>query len=65
MKATNYSDNKGYDFRIKLDYTLDFIPIVQPGLEIGYRIHKVQYAIGDFINKGEYSGVFGGLMFRF
>jgi len=65
LKVTNYQDNQGYDFRIKADYTLDFIPVVQPGLEIGYRIHKIQYAIGDYINKGEYTGVYGGLMLRF
>lgn len=65
LKATNYGDNKGYDLRIKADYTLDFIPLVQPGLELGYRIHKIEYAIGDYINKGEYSGVYGGLMIRF
>ncbi|WP_345985697.1 TIGR04219 family outer membrane beta-barrel protein [Sulfurimonas sp. HSL-1656] len=65
VKVTNYQDNKGYDFRIKADYTMTSLPVIQPGLEIGYRIHKVQYAIGDFINKGEYTGVYGGLMLRF
>jgi len=65
LKATGYEDNKGYDLRIKADYTLDFIPLVQPGLELGYRIHKIEYAIGDYINKGEYSGIYGGLMLRF
>ncbi|UFS62693.1 TIGR04219 family outer membrane beta-barrel protein [Sulfurimonas sp. HSL-3221] len=65
VKVTNYQDNKGYDFRIKADYTMTSLPVIQPGLEIGYRIHKVQYAIGDYINKGEYTGVYGGLMLRF
>lgn len=65
LKATNYEDNKGYDARLKIDYTMSFVPVVQPGLELGYRIHKIQYAIGDFINKAEYTGIYAGLMLRF
>jgi outer membrane protein len=65
LKATNYQDNSGYDARLKIDYTMTFIPVIQPGLELGYRIHKIQYKIGDVINKSEYTGVYGGLMLRF
>lgn len=65
LKATNYEDNSGYDARLKIDYTMTFIPVLQPGLELGYRIHKIQYKIGDVINKSEYTGVYGGLMLRF
>jgi len=65
LEATNYGDNKGYDARVKLDYTMTFVPVIQPGLEVGYRIHKLQYKIGDYIDKGEYSGVYAGLMVRF
>lgn len=65
LQATNYGENKGYDARLKVDYTMTFIPVVKPGLEVGYRIHKLQYAIGDILNKAEYSGVYGGLMVRF
>lgn len=65
LKATNYGDNSGYDARVKADYTMTFIPLVHPALELGYRIHKIQYGIGDYINKAEYTGVYGGLMLRF
>jgi outer membrane protein len=65
LEATNYGENKGYDARIKLDYTMTFVPVVQPGLEIGYRIHKIQYELGDYIDKAEYTGVYAGLTARF
>ncbi len=65
LSATNYEDNKGYDARLKIDYTMTFIPLIQPAFELGYRIHKIQYKIGDVINKSEYTGVYGGLMLRF
>jgi len=65
LKATNYGDNKGYDARLKVDYTMTFIPVIHPGVELGYRIHKIQYEIGDVINKAEYTGVYAGIMVRF
>jgi outer membrane protein len=65
LKATNYGDNKGYDARLKADLTLSIVPVVQPALEVGYRIHKIQYEIGDVIDKAEYTGVYMGLMLRF
>lgn len=65
LKATSYGETKGYDARLKADYTLSFIPLIHPGLEVGYRIHKIQYELSDVINKAEYMGVYGGLMLRF
>ena len=65
LSATNYEDNKGYDARLKIDYTMTFIPVIHPGLELGYRVHKIQYKIGEAINKSEYTGIYGGLMLRF
>ena len=65
LKATNYGDNKGYDARLKADLTLSIVPVIQPALEVGYRIHKIQYKIGDVIDKAEYTGVYMGLMLRF
>lgn len=65
LKATNYGETKGYDARIKADYTLSIIPIIHPALEVGYRFHKIQYEIGSSLNKAEYTGVYGGLMLRF
>lgn len=65
LTTTNYGDNKGYDARFKIDYTMTFVPVVQPGVELGYRLHKIQYQIGNTINKAEYTGIYGGLMLRF
>ncbi len=65
VTATNYSDNKGYDARLKIDGTLTFVPLIQPAVELGYRIHKIQYKLGDVIDKGEYSGIYAGVMVRF
>ncbi len=65
LKVTNYGDNKGYDARLKADVTLTMVPVIQPALEVGYRIHKIRYDIGDVINKAEYTGVYAGLMLRF
>jgi outer membrane protein len=56
------------DFNIKLDYTFDITPLVQPGLEIGYRSFVVDAEVdGDtkMIADFEFSGVYGGLMLRF
>lgn len=65
LTATDYQDNSGYDARLKVDYTMTFVPVIQPGLEVGYRIHKLQYKLGDVIDKAEYTGVYAGLMVRF
>lgn len=65
LMTTNYGDNKGYDARLKLDYTMTFVPVVHPALEVGYRIHKLQYEFDEGINKAEYSGVYVGAMIRF
>jgi outer membrane protein len=55
------------DIRAKVDYTLDFIPVIQPGLEIGYRIHQIKLDESDFDLKADmdFSGAYLGLMVRF
>lgn len=65
VTATDYQDNSGYDARLKVDYTMTFVPVIQPGLELGYRIHKLQYKLGSFIDKAEYTGAYAGVMVRF
>jgi len=64
-KAITDGTNTMYDLRAKVDYTLDFIPVVQPGLEVGYRVQKI--IIDDGANQVdlEYAGVYAGLMVRF
>lgn len=31
-----------YDIRLKADYTLEFVPLFKPGLELGYRIERIR-----------------------
>ncbi len=69
VRGITYSDNTVVDAEIKLDYTLDFVPIVQPGLELGYRYQQVKLnasSIGLDANLDTtFSGVYGGIMVRF
>lgn len=55
------------DIRIKADYTLGFIPVVQPALEVGYRIQKfkAQDSSNEVKTDLNYSGAYVGLMLRF
>ncbi|MEJ2468855.1 MAG: hypothetical protein P8Y51_07295, partial [Campylobacterales bacterium] len=62
-----YNDVTFVDARIKVDYTLDFVPVVQPGIEVGYRFQKVKYDQDDSEIDAdvEFSGVYVGAMLRF
>jgi len=66
-KYVTYNDSTVYDFRAKVDYTLDFVPVVQPALEVGYRIQKFDLTSDDDKTKTnlEFSGIYAGLMLRF
>ncbi|MCW9027076.1 MAG: TIGR04219 family outer membrane beta-barrel protein [Thiovulaceae bacterium] len=66
VKYIAYSDNTVYDARIKIDYTFDITPIIQPGLEVGYRVQKIETdeLFGVDLNY-EFSGIYAGLMLRF
>jgi len=66
-KYISYGDNTVYDARAKIDYTLDFIPVIQPGLEIGYRAQKFDTVSDDKKTefKMDFVGVYAGLMLRF
>lgn len=66
VKYISYSDNTLYDARIKLDYTFDITPVVQPGVEIGYRVQKIETdeLLGRVYNL-EFSGIYAGAMLRF
>jgi len=66
VKYISYSDTTVYDIRIKLDYTLGFIPVIQPALEVGYRMQKFESNDLDDVNLNlDYAGVYAGLMLRF
>ncbi len=60
-------DGEIYDIRAKIDYTLNFIPLIQPAVEVGYRVQKLDmdYSDLDGIINLEFSGLYVGAMLRF
>jgi len=68
-RGITYSNNTMIDAEIKVDYTMDFVPIVQPGLELGYRYQQLTLdasTIGlDADLDTTLSGVYAGIMVRF
>ncbi len=65
-KYISYSDTTVYDARAKIDYTFNITPIIQPGIEIGYRVQKFESNDLDNVNLNiEFKGVYAGLMVRF
>jgi len=68
-KYISYDGSTVYDARAKIDYTFDFIPVVQPAIEIGYRVQKFDITYEDgadtTVMDMEFSGVYAGLMLRF
>ena len=65
IKYISYKGNSITDFRAKIDYTLDVFPIVQPGLEIGYRYQKIDIDSDGTLSNLEFSGIYAGIMVRF
>jgi outer membrane protein len=67
VKYITYSGSTVYDIRAKVDYTMSFIPVLQPGLELGYRVQKFDVTSDDDNTKTDltFSGIYGGLTFRF
>jgi outer membrane protein len=68
VKYVSYDTSYMYDARAKVDYTFDVFPIVQPAIEIGYRVQKIKIEddnIGNSYIDLEYSGFYAGLMLRF
>jgi len=66
LKAISYDGNTMYDVRAKVDYTFDISPVIQPGLEVGYRMQKLKVDDGSDAQVDlEYAGVYAGLMLRF
>ncbi|QOP44856.1 TIGR04219 family outer membrane beta-barrel protein [Sulfurimonas paralvinellae] len=66
-KYITYDGSTVYDFRAKVDYTFDFVPVVQPAIEVGYRVQKFDVKSDDDKTKLniDFSGVYAGLMLRF
>jgi len=65
-KVISDGTNTMYDVRAKVDYTFDITPLVQPGIEVGYRVQQVTIDDGDDAQVDlSYSGVYAGVMLRF
>jgi len=69
LKYMTYGDSTVGDIRIKVDYTFD-LPIIQPGIELGYRHQVIQTSHNDFSDLRNdtditMSGVYLGAMLRF
>ena len=67
VKYITYDGSTVYDVRAKVDYTLDFFPVVQPAIELGYRVQKLDLEDVDTSTTidMEFSGVYAGVMVRF
>jgi len=64
VKAITDGTDTMYDFRAKVDYTFD-LDILQPGVEVGYRMQKIKTDDGSTQIDLDYSGVYAGIMLRF
>ncbi len=64
-KAITDGTDTVYDVRAKVDYTLGFIPVVQPAFEVGYRVQQLTVDDGNNQVDLNYAGVYAGLMLRF
>ena len=65
IKYITDGDSTVYDARAKVDYTFDITPLIQPGIEVGYRIQKYDINTDDTTSNLEYKGVYAGVMLRF
>lgn len=66
VKYITYSDNTAYDIRAKVDYTFDITPLVQPGIEVGYRMQKYKVdKLSDIKMDLDFAGFYAGAMLRF
>lgn len=66
-KYVTYDGSTVSDYRVKADYTLGFIPVVQPAVEVGYRVQKFELEYNEEQTKLnlDFSGVYAGIMLRF
>ncbi len=67
-KGITYSDNTVVDAEIKIDYTFEFIPVIHPALELGYRYQQMTLDSGSIGIKANidttFEGLYGGLVVR-
>lgn len=66
-KYVSFEESTIYDARVKVDYTFDITPLIQPGIEIGYRVQKFDISIDGDKSKVDltFAGLYAGIMLRF
>ena len=66
-KYLTYDGSTVYDVRAKIDYTFDISPVIQPGIEVGYRAQKFDIKTDDDKTKMnmDFTGFYAGLILRF
>lgn len=64
-KLISYSGNNIYDIRAKVDYTLDFVPVIKPAIEVGYRMQRFDYDDDGAKLDLDFSGMYVGIYLRY
>ena len=65
IKTIALGDNSVSDIRVKVDYTLDMVPVIQPAIEVGYRMQSFELEESGFALKTDFAGLYLGVMARF
>ena len=66
IKYLSYDNTVIYDAKIKVDYTFTSFPVIEPGIELGYRVQKIETSDLLGINMAlDFKGVYAGVMLRF
>ncbi len=67
IKYLSYGKSTMYDARAKLDYTFSVSPIIQPAIEVGYRVQKMDVDESQLDEKLDikFAGFYAGAMLRF
>jgi len=67
VKYIGYNKNHLIDTYAKLDYTMSFVPVIQPAIEIGYRYQGYKFDEDDSDTKVDlkFGGFFAGIMLRY
>ncbi|MBT5935804.1 TIGR04219 family outer membrane beta-barrel protein [Sulfurimonas sp.] len=66
VKYISYDSTTIYDARVKVDYTIDITPLIQPAIEVGYRVQKFETGEAQDVDfKLDFAGIYAGLILRF
>ena len=66
VKYLSYSNTIIYDAKIKVDYTFTSFPVIEPGIEVGYRVQKTETSeLLGMKMAVDFEGVYIGMMLRF